>query len=222
MTEGKNKLFILGTIHRDRNGPQMLLPWLEHIMPHVITLEFSHYGLFFRKRYAKEYKKRINEVLDKVKMDKREYNAENVADLFSYVDLPYEYRISLQYVKKNSGLLYLIDPDIFSYLKLRNSEELFHPSNIEKVMYNNDCNDWKNAKAIAKLFFEGGIKITPYSKEMYTRDRYMSDKISILMRSCNNKRFLHICGWQHMEDPCKLFSRFNPEKVFIYDKIVRI
>jgi hypothetical protein len=75
---------------------------------------------------------------------------------------------------------------------------------------------------MAKLFFEGGIKVARYTEEMRIRDRYMRDKISILTRSNKDKRFLHICGWQHLEDPHNLYTPLNPEKVFIYDKAVRI
>jgi len=224
MTEadGNNKMFMLGVVHRDAEGPKLLLQWLERIMPHIITLEFSHYGLTFRKQKGDEFKKRIREVLTRMKGNSLKYNAEALADLLSYVAVPYEYKIASQYIKKHGGSLYLTDLDVFSYLKLKHSEELFQPANIEKLLCNgkNHCNG--SEKAMAKLFFEGGIKVTHYTEEMHARDRYMRDKISILMRSHKDKRFLHICGWQHLEDPHNLYTPLNPEKVFIYDKTVRI
>lgn len=222
MADGKNEIFMLGVVHRDAEGPKLLLQWLERIMPRIITLEFSHYGLTFRKKKGKEYKKRIREVLTKIKGNNRKYNAETLADLLSYVDLPYEYKVASQYTKKHSGLLYLIDLDVFSYLKLKNSEELFHPANIEKLLCNGEGHRNGNEKAMAKLFFESGIKVARYTEEMRIRDRHMRDKISILTRSSKDKRLLHICGWQHLEDPHNLYTPLNPEKVFIYDKTVRI
>lgn len=213
---------MLGVVHRDAEGPKLLLQWLERIMPHIVTLEFSHYGLTFRKKKGKEYRKRIKEVLTKIKGNNRKYNAETLADLLSYVDVPYEYKVVSQYTKKQSGLLYLIDLDVFSCLKLKNSEELFHPANIEKLLCNGKGHHAGNEKAMAKLFFEGGIKVARYTEEMRIRDRHMRDKISILTRSRKDKRFLHICGWQHLEDPHNLYTPLNPEKVFIYDKTVRI
>jgi hypothetical protein len=222
MADGKNKIFMLGVVHRDAEGPKLLLQWLERIMPRIITLEFTHYGLTFRKKKGREYKKRIREVLTKIKGNNRKYNAETLADLLSYVDVPYEYKVASQYTKKHSGLLYLIDLDVFSYLKLKNSEELFHPANIEKLLCNGGGHRNGNEKAMAKLFFEGGIKTARYTEEMHIRDRYMRDKISILTRSHKDKIFLHICGWQHLEDPHNLYTPLNPEKVFIYDKTVCI
>ena len=222
MADAKNKIFMLGVVHRDAEGPNLLLQWLERIMPRIITIEFSHYGLTFRNKKGKEYKKRIREVMTIIKENNWKYNAETLTDLFSYIDMPYEYEIASRYTKKHNGLLYLIDLDIFSHLKLINSEELFQPANIEKLLCNgkNHCN--VSEKAMAKLFFEGGVKVARYTEEMHARDRYMRDKISILMRAHKDKRFLHICGWQHLEDPHNLYTPLNPEKVFIYDKTVRI
>jgi len=222
MTDNENKLIMLGVIHRDEKGSQLLLQWLERIMPHIVTLEFSNYGLTFRRKNGKEYKKNIMEVLKKIKGYNRKYNTEALANLLSYADVPYEYKIASRYIKKHGGFLYLIDPDIFSCLKLKNSEELFHPANVEKLLCSGECQRKGNEKAMAKLFFEGGIMVAPYTEEMHTRDRHMRDKISILMRSRKGKRFLHICGWRHLEDPHNLYAPLNPEKVFIYDKTVRI
>ena len=40
---------ILGIIHRDRSNGRIIGDWLNMIRPQLITLEFSRYGLMFRK-----------------------------------------------------------------------------------------------------------------------------------------------------------------------------
>ncbi len=220
MKDRNNKLFMLGVIHRDRNGSKMLAEWLDHIAPDVITLEFSNYGLSFRKQYGGQYKKKISETLDKLKKNNCQYNAEAVENLYSFADVPYEYKMSLDYVKKNDGKLFLIDQDIFSHRKLKSSTELFSMSNMEKLLCNSDSGCYEKEKAVARLFFERGVKVHAYTEEMRERDMYMRDKISMLMKSLNNKRFLHICGWRHLEDPYNLFEEFNPERAFIYDRTI--
>jgi hypothetical protein len=222
MADNNNALIMLGVIHRDEKAPKLLFQWLKQIMPHIVTLEFSNYGLTFRKKNGKKYKKSVRGVIKKIEDYNCKYNKEALANLLSYADVPYEYKVASRYVKKYGGLLYLIDSDIISCSKLKYCEELFHPDNVEKLLRNGEWQRKGSEKAVAKLFFEGGIKVTPYTEEMYARDRHMRDKISMLMSSHKDSRFLHICGWQHLEDPHSLYAQFNPEKVFIYDKTVCI
>ena len=71
---------------------------------------------------------------------------------------------------------------------------------------------------MARLYFEKGITTKQYDREMYIRDRYMSAKIQELMERAPDKKFLHVCGWQHLNDPFGLYNPYNPTKVFSYDK----
>ena len=72
--------------------------------------------------------------------------------------------------------------------------------------------------AAARLFFEKGVSLFPYTGQMRARDSHMRDRIQELMESHENARFLHICGWQHLRDPRGLYAPLNPHKVFIHDK----
>ena len=213
-----NRLFILGVIHRDDNGAELLREWLSSITPEVITLEFSNYGLEFRKKRGPEYKKRLEEVLNKMKDNDELCNKDALSRLFAYIDMPYEYEVTSKYTEEHNASLYLIDMDDFSYLKLQKIDELFEENNIKQLLYGKSGTGGNNEKAAAKLFFEKGIKIFPYTDEMYIRDKYVSSKISVLMKHHKNKQFLHVCGWQHLQDPYGLYALFNPGKAFFYDK----
>ncbi|MCX5810185.1 MAG: hypothetical protein NTX36_12590 [Proteobacteria bacterium] len=48
------RLFVLGVIHRDESGHELLHEWMKRIKPDVITLEFSNYRLMFRKERGAE------------------------------------------------------------------------------------------------------------------------------------------------------------------------
>ena len=65
-----SRLYMLGVIHRDPRTPVLLRQWITDIKPDIITLEFSQYGLMFRKENHDRYKKRIDEVLKKLKNNK--------------------------------------------------------------------------------------------------------------------------------------------------------
>jgi hypothetical protein len=113
------RLFILGVIHRDDRGVELLNEWLSAIAPEVITLEFSKYGLAFRKERGVEYKKRLEEVLDKIRADNESCNEYEASQLFDYINMPYEYEVVSRYTEKHKTPLYLLDMDGFSYLKLQ-------------------------------------------------------------------------------------------------------
>jgi hypothetical protein len=214
---GSSRLILLGAIHRDDEGPSLLSDWLSRILPDVITLEFSNYGLEFRRRKGDEYRKKIKDALDKVGCNGEPCDARALSSLTSFIDLPYEYVVASRYAGEHEASLYLIDMDAFSYLRLRKAGELFDENNIRKILSGPAPAD-SNEKAAARLFLEKGVKLSSYDDEMYMRDKYMSDRISILMKHHTNKKFLHICGWQHLEDPYGLYAPLNPAKVFLHDK----
>lgn len=217
MTES---LFImLGVIHRDEDGPALLKDWLARIKPDVVTIEFSHYGLRFRRELGEEYKRRVGEIVAQLNENGEKYNEEALASLFAYVNTPYEFDVVSAYAAEQGIPFSLIDMDFFSYVKLRDIEDLFSEENIEKVLTRTDEGPNGNQeKAAARLYFEKGIKIVPYDREMYVRDRYMTAKINDLMKNHPNRRLLHVCGWQHLEDPSNLYGIFKPTKVFSHDK----
>jgi len=218
----KSKFFMLGIIHRDDRGAELLREWLLNIAPEVITLEFSNYGLTFRKERGGKYKKMLDEILNKMEGNDEHYDKEALSSLFSYINMPYEYEVSSRYAKEHNVSLYLIDVDAFSYLNLQKAEEeLFEENNIKQLLCKSTPAGRKE-KTVARLFFEKGIKLFSYTDEMHIRDKYMSNKISILMKHSMNKRFLHICGWQHLQDPYGLYAPFNPVKVFSNDKAICI
>ena len=212
-------LFVmLGVIHRDEDGPVLLKDWLARIKPDVVTLEFSHYGLRFRRELGEEYKRRIERVVSQLRGKVEPLNKDGLASLRSYVKIPYEFDVVSAHASEQGIPFYLIDMDFFSYVKLRAIEDLLSEENIEKVLTRTEETNGNQEKAVARLYFEKGIKIVPYDREMYVRDRYMTARINDLMKNNPNRRLLHVCGWQHLEDPSNLYGIFNPTKVFSHDK----
>ena len=204
-------------IHRDEEGVDLLTDCLARISADVITLEFSNYGLEFRRQKGDEYRKKIKDALELMACDKDPYDAKSLSSLTSFIDLPYEYVVASRYAGEHEASLYLIDMDAFSYLRLRKAGELFDEDNIRQIL-SGPPPTTDTEKAAAKLFFEKGLKLSSYDDEMYMRDKYMSKRIALLMKQHAGKKFLHICGWQHLEDPYGLYHPLNPLKVFLYDE----
>ena len=214
---GDRSFYILGMIHKDKDNGRLIDKWLGQIKPHVVTLEFSQYGLMFRKEKGAIYRKQIESVIIDMRQNKEAFNEEALSFLYSYIDLPCEYESAARYCNATDASLHLIDIDLFSYLKLKKVEELLSTENIRKLLttYDRQVND--SERAMAKLYFDSGVQIAPYTDEMLIRDKYMGRRIGILMRYHHGRRFAHITGWQHLRDPSGVFAPFHPVKVFPYD-----
>ncbi|HOE17453.1 MAG TPA: hypothetical protein PLX02_06675 [Syntrophorhabdaceae bacterium] len=211
------RFYMLGVIHRDERNREVLSRWIAGIGPDVITLEFTQYGLMFREKNRDRYKKRIDEALEKLKNGKRYCSGSAIEALESFLNMPDEYEIASGYCAERQLPFYLIDMDAFSCLKLQKVDELFDAGNIERLLTEENAGNGSGEATMARLFFTSGIKTATYDDEMYVRDRHMADRISLLMKHAPDKRFLHIAGWRHLEDPHNLYAPLNPLKVFPYD-----
>jgi len=209
---------ILGIIHGDISNCRIIKDRLNMIRPRIITLEFSRYGLMFRKEKGPAYRRKIESVLSQMRQDGEAFNDEAVSSLNGYIDLPSEYEAASSYCNENNASLHLVDMDIFSYIKLKNTDELFSEKNIRNIIGTSDGRHTiAYEKVMARLFFNAGIQTAPYTEEMLVRDRYMGRRIGTLLQDNKDKRITHITGWQHLKDPYNVFTPFHPIKVFPYD-----
>jgi hypothetical protein len=209
---------MLVIIHRDKANSTVIGGWLKKIKPDAVTLEFSPYGLMFRKTWGAFYKKKIESILIRMRHDGQTYNEEALSFLNAYIDLPVEYKAASLYCRENNASLHLVDMDLFSYMNLRNTDELFSEDNIRSIAATRVSPASGNEKTMARLFFDSGIEMAPYTEEMRIRDRYMSRRIGMLLQDNKEERCVtHITGWQHLKDPCNIFTPFHPVKVFAYD-----
>ena len=217
LAQGKT-FHILGIIQRDASNSMVIRDWLNAIRPHTITLEFSQYGLMFRKEKGPLYKKKIEFVLAQMRQGEEICNEDALSSLNAYIDLPSEYEAALHYCNENGASLHLVDMDLFSYMKLKDVDELFSEKNIRSLIgTQEDGHTCVHERIIARLFFDSGIQMTPYTEEMLIRDRYMGHRIGALLQGHKGKRITHITGWQHLRDPYNIFTPFHPVRVFPYD-----
>ena len=217
-------LVMLGTIHRDKEGGALLSEWLDYLKPEVITLEFSRYGMMFRKTHGAVLRARLDALVLKMALEAIPSCPDAVEALHDYIDLPYEYTRTSRYAERSGIPLHLLDLDLFSYVNLRNMDELMDEKNLRTWFGEHECheNEVEKQRALARLFFDKGIKAFSYTNEMLTRDRYLTERLALLMRRHQGKRLLHVCGWQHLSDPHNTYHSLNPVKVFVHDRSVRI
>ncbi|MGD0229260.1 MAG: hypothetical protein ABSC19_02730 [Syntrophorhabdales bacterium] len=214
----ENAFVMLGTIHGDRDGAAILYSWLKSALPDMVTLEFSQYGVNYRRGRGEALKARVRATVDELRTEGRPIDDAALDALFSYIDLPWEFTVASQYCQGRGAPLFLVDMDRFSAMNLGRMDELVAKENLGTLLLGSDRRTVTHQKALARLFFEKGVETVPYTEEMRERDRHMSGTISRLMTRRDPSNLVHICGWQHLCDPFDLYTTLRPQKVFIYDK----
>jgi hypothetical protein len=225
MNEGEltsARLVMLGVIHRDRESAALLSRWLDYLKPEVITVEFSRYGMVFRKTHGTALRARLDAHVAKIALEAEPPCPGAVESLHDYIDLPYEYTETSQYADRSGIPLHLLDLDLFSYVNLRSVDELMEEKNLRTWFggHVDHENEVEKQRALARLFFDKGVRAFPYTNEMLTRDRHVKGKLDLLTRRHQDKRILHVCGWQHLSDQHNIYRSLNPVKVFVHDRSV--
>ena len=217
------RLVMLGTIHRDKDGGLLLSGWLDRVKPEVITLEFSLYGMLFRKVHGPELRKRVGALIREMAVPVEQSRAV-VQALSDYIDLPYEYAETSRYADGAGVPLHLLDVDRFSMINLWHVQELIDERNLRTWLGDQTSreNEITKERALARLFFDKGVRAFAYTDEMLTRDRHIVEKLASLAHRYNGKRILHVCGWQHLVDQGNLYHTLNPVKVFLHDRTLRV
>lgn len=216
----KTRLVMLGTIHREPSGKEALAQWLTLLKPDAVTLEFSEYGLWYRKRHAAHLVRKLDGVTAEMEAEGEPIDGRAVEALRSYIDLPYEYVAASGYTAECGAPLHLVDIDELSCLKLQGMDGLLNKENLRFWFrqYESAANQDGKELVLARLFFDEGVKAFPYTEEMLLRDRHIKERVSSLMAEHQDERFVHICGWQHLADPQSVYAAFNPIKVFAHDR----
>jgi hypothetical protein len=213
-------LVMLGVIHRDKEGAPLLSRWLDYLKPDVITLEFSRYGMMFRKRHGAALRARLDALAARMGLGAEPSSKGALETLHDYIELPYEYSETSQYADRLGIPLHLVDLNLFSYINLRSMDELLDEKNVRTWFggHKELAGEVEKARALARLFFDKGIKTFSYTDEMLTRDRHVKEKLALLARHYEEKRVLHVCGWQHLSDPYNIYDSLNPAKVYAHDR----
>jgi hypothetical protein len=211
---------MLGTIHRDREGADLLQRLIGALAPEVLTLEFSPYGMMFRELHRERLRRKVDALVQEMRSKGEQVNGKALDLLYDYIDLPHEYTVAAHYTDRVGIPLYLLDAGTFSFMKLQHVDELLGPDNIRTWFRTSGGGDdgVQKEMVLARLFLEKGVKTFSYSDEMLVRDRHVTHRLALLMRQYSMKRMLYVCGWQHLPDPYSVYEPLNPVKVFVHDR----
>jgi hypothetical protein len=209
-----SRLTLLGTIHRDPQGLKRLVEALKGLKPHVITLEFSTYGL----RYRLKKKRSLTHCLLRGLHEIRDIDALNVSELKkllratgiggirALLDLPFEYKGARFYSHCTAIPLYCVDISSYSRQLLSNVDELLSPENLKKViayetapLQETTAREYQRAET---LLHDGRqspwMQLVPADEVWKNRERIMASRIRKIVAKYPRRHIVHISGWQHL------------------------
>src|SRR5208337_2266895 len=142
---------MLGVIHGDGASEVLLGDWLESAGPGVVTLEFSTYGLDFRRSKGRALRQRTCEVVEGLREEGLPIDGEALDALLSYIDLPREYTVASDYCRRHGNPLFLIDVDRFSARKLGRINALLARENLLRLLSGPGRHEGHRQKVLARF-----------------------------------------------------------------------
>ena len=194
---GENQFIMIGVIHGDKEGKALLEARLESTGPGAVTVEVSQYGLAYRRANGEALKGKVCSAVEELRREGRPIDEAALEALFAYIDPPFEFTSASGYGARHGVPVFPIDLDRFSSARLGRMEELVSRENLTAFLSPPAQHDAGRQRAIARLFFEKGVKAFSYTEEMRLRDRHMSGTIAGIMKDRAPACLVHICGWQH-------------------------
>lgn len=226
---------LLGTIHRDPQGLMRIVQVLKGLNPHVITLEFSTYGL----RYRLKKKRSLNHCLlrglheiygiDGLRLGvlKKLLRTTGIGGIRALLALPFEYKGASFYSQRWDIPLYCVDISSFSRQLLAKVDELLSPENLKKViafetasLQETATREYKQAETLLLNERQSPWKhLIPTDEVWEKRERIMASRIRKIAAHYAGRHIVHIGGWQHLAaQPGTLFSLLEelmPKKVLL-------
>ena len=215
-------LTLVGTIHRDPNGLPRPLATLEREDPDIITLEMSEYGVVFRERTAPRLKDRLFDILGGLhekwgqEQDREPDKPQNpfkvgaIRAILLTLELPFEFRAVRAYCKRKRIPYRCIDLSKYSRAKLKMLQEgVITEDNVRKILTFvpvDTHEELRKHRLLARRLTSQNVDHLliraclsgKMGDGMAHRDRYMSLRIKEILR--NDKKTLHVGGWEHMLD----------------------
>ncbi len=210
------RLFLLGTIHRDPRGEELLKRMLDRIGPTIVSVETSPYAVRFRMKHARRQLQLLDERL-RLLAKKRNLEIESILQLEPFrnirnqIALPFEFSASRDYAHSRSTTVVCTDDSESSKNKLPFLEELISMPNLEAMLRlapRHPSESFENLRKQVAVRFHG--KSAPWelilmdgdtSVEWNRRTDTMERKIRRLWartKAASGGVLVHIGGWLHL------------------------
>ena len=207
------EIVLVGVIHGDPEGYDRLAALLRREDPSLVTLEFSEFGLRFRREKAATIRENLRCLLLDIGLDgeaiRTLFRKGGPGGLTALLDFPYEYLAARDFCSERGRPLSLIDLSRFSGQKLRLlEEEALQAENIRALLDRKDPDmreEVRRQRRMAERCLAGGsdfpfLRSTELAEEMRIRDQHMAEEIRRRAEACPGAKLMHIGGWEHLVD----------------------
>lgn len=228
-------LTLLGTVHRDPQGFTKLGKELARLKPDVVTLEFSRYGLSYRRRRKKILTAKLLQGLQEIRKTetlriselKDLLRSTGIGGIAALIDLPFEYKGARFYSQRHGLPLYVLDLSSPSRRLLSHIDELLSLENLQKVIAFETASlretitrEYKHAENL--LFSKKQspwLQCIPTDEDLQKREQVMASRIRKIVAKHQEHHIVHISGWQHLlnenDTLFKLLEDLTPQRILL-------
>jgi hypothetical protein len=230
-----SSLALIGTVHRDPRGLQRLVEELTRLRPHVITLEFSCYGLRYRLKRKRSLIKRLLKSLHEIQETdswsmrelKKLLRSTGIGGIRALLDLPFEYKGAKLYSNRYGLPFHCLDSSSYSRRPLSHLEELISPDNLKKVIAFETApfketviREYKHAENLLLNETQSPwLQLMHTDEECEKRENIMADRIRKIVAKYPESTIVHIGGWQHLvarqRTLFNLLENLEPKRVLL-------
>lgn len=205
------QLVLIGTVHIDPGGEQLLLEMLRQLQPTVVTVEVSEYALRFRRDRAPELLRRLDE--HRLPSGELPPGLQAVA---AQLQIPFEYRAAQAHAERSSGgdLFAIGDSDESRRLLELFELEVMDPDNLRKLaefdtppLKEQVEREWRRARRSWKSRLTG---------DATNPERSLAERIR---GHAGQERSVHVGGWEHLAGLSYLLSDLAPAAVLLGDAV---
>jgi len=197
-------LILVGTVHLDPDGYDLLLNLLFELKPETVTVDVSRYALEFRRTVGREYRS----LLDNFRREDG-----SLPPALAAVDLqlqvPFEYRAADDYAERRGARVVPVGNSAQSQKLLSHlSRELMTTDNLVKLASRDEPplkeqveKEWKRAR---KYHRQGSSAAGSLEKA----DKRLARQIK---EHAGREPVAHVGGWEHLKGLSDLLSEFEPD-----------
>lgn len=209
-----SRLFLVGTVHRDPDGFQRSIGFLENLKPGLVLVELSPFGFSFRQEHQQHLTKTLWNNLALAAQSrgmpmKEALKHPEIKAIYRQISLPFEYRAATKYALSGNAKVVLVDDSIFSQNWIGTWPELLSTENLATLLFLPP-----GAKTAENLYSQAAFQVksqTPTEADSWIekhewsdklwqeRERFMAEEIRKAVLEFAPPRALFLGGWWHLK-----------------------
>ena len=209
------ELILIGTVHRDPRGAEKLRKILTKARPMTVAVEVSPYGIFYRRRNGRRLLRRLMRTVKPLSEDLQVFwqGWGQIHAIRTQIQLPFEYRISLNYCRDTGATLSCVDSSTWSKRWIDSHwDHLLSRENLEALLAESPkdqkqevSRDYKMAALLLRSQEEPLVPVfaKTWSANLHWQQREadLARLLEGLYDRVDTGRLAYVGGWQHLLGP---------------------